>query len=150
MLRTDFALFREDGSLTAVVEAKRVSNTSAEWAALFRRNILAHGGFASAEFFLIVTPDSMYLWEHADSAAVPVPPDRVIPTRPLLEPYFSRAHATPESVSGSGFEMIVWFWLSDLSEPGSEVSRAAREHGFSGAGLVEALHGGRIEYEAAA
>ncbi|MEQ9481150.1 hypothetical protein [Coleofasciculus sp. F4-SAH-05] len=36
--------------------------TSPDWAAQFRRNILAHGTFYKAPYFLMVFLDRFYLW----------------------------------------------------------------------------------------
>jgi hypothetical protein len=33
----------------------------------FRRNILAHGTFPSAPYFLMVFPDKFYLWVNVDA-----------------------------------------------------------------------------------
>jgi hypothetical protein len=54
--------------------------TSSEWAAEFRRNILAHfEAFRGAPLFLLVTPSRLYLWKDAPTDLVdespPVPPD---------------------------------------------------------------------------
>ena len=63
--RADLALYNRDGQLIAVVEVKNKLGTSAIWAAQLRRNILAHGGFQNAPYFLLMTPDRIYLWKDA-------------------------------------------------------------------------------------
>jgi hypothetical protein len=150
MMRLDYVLFRADGSLAALVEANAGQGTSPEWAAQFRRNIMEHGNLPPAEFFVFVTRESIYLWRNAGNAPVPVPPHAVIPTAPLLTPYFERFSTSVEEVDGLSLETIVGSWLSDLSGPWGRAGEFALEHGLAGTGFVEALRGGRIEYKDAA
>jgi hypothetical protein len=57
----DLSVDNRDGQLALVVEVKRKTNASPEWAAKLRRNILAHGTFPKAPYFLMVFPDKFYL-----------------------------------------------------------------------------------------
>ena len=57
----DLTLYDRDGRLIAVAEVKNKQGTSREWAAKLRRNILAHGRHYNADFFLLVTPDRLYI-----------------------------------------------------------------------------------------
>jgi hypothetical protein len=112
--------------------------------------MLAHGGFPASEFFLLVTLDHLYVWRNRGSEPVPVEPDAVIESTPLLSPYFEWLGTPAEAVSGPTFESLVGAWLSDLRDPASPAVKAARKHGLARLGLIEAIQGGRIEYEAAA
>ncbi len=64
--RWDLSVGNRDGQLVLVVEVKSKTDASPEWAARLRHNILAHGTFPEAPYFLIVFPDRFYLWTHAD------------------------------------------------------------------------------------
>ncbi len=150
MMRLDYVLFRADGNLAALVEANASQETSPEWAGQFRRNIMEHGGLPQAEFFAFVTRASIYLWRNAGNAPVMILPHAVVPTAPLLGPYFERWSSSPETADGLTFEMIVGYWLSDLSDPWHEAGDLALQNGLGGTGFVEALRGGRIEYRDAA
>ena len=84
----DLVLYNRDGKLIAVAEVKTKFGTSREWAAQLRRNVLAHGGYRNADFFLLVTPDKLYVWKDAGVEPTAVLPNYVIDARPLLKPYF--------------------------------------------------------------
>ena len=147
--RADLALYNSHGRLTAIVEVKSKMRTSSEWAALTRRNILAHGDFSGADFFLLVTPDRMYIWKDAGTDPVPVPPTYEADMTTEFAPYFESVGVSPEEVSGLAFELVVGAWLGD-------VMRSARRTGedtdtlrrLIDSGLRTAVMDGRLEYEA--
>ena len=147
----DLSIYDRDGQLTGVVEIKNKRGTSREWAAKLRRNILAHGGFRNIHFFLLVTPDRLYLWKSAGVEPKLVRPTYEIDAQPLLEPYFKRAAVDPSTISGAAFELVVAAWLADLvrSEPASK--KLAEEHCWLvESGFLTAIGSGRVAYEAAA
>ena len=152
MLATaDLALFDRSGQLTAVAQIKNKLGTSREWAAQTRRNILAHGQGHAAEFFLLVTPDRLYVWKGVGIEPVQAPPTYEVDTNPGLAHYFERAGVDPRHVSGDAFELLVGAWLSDVVRFGD----ASEEFGddrdwIAKSGFLSAVEGGRIEYEAAA
>lgn len=149
--RVDLALFSRDGQLTAVAEVKNRRGTSGEWAAELRRNILAHGGFPKADFFLMVTPDRLYLWKRSGNQPDLVEPAYEIDAQPIFAPYFERSGVDPRLVSGPAFELMVDTWLADLMRPGPLSGRSAAErNGLSESGFLTAIRDGRIEYETAA
>ena len=147
--RADLALYNSHGRLTAIVEVKSKMRTSSEWAALTRRNILAHGDFSGADFFLLITPDRMYMWKDAGTDPVPVPPAYEADMTTEFAPYFESVGVSPEEVSGHAFELVVGAWLGD-------VMRSARRTGedtdtlrrLVDSGLRTAVMDGRLEYEA--
>ena len=101
----DFALYDRNGRLIAVAQVKNKSGTSREWVAKLRRNILAHGGFHSADFFLLVTPDKLYVWKGAGAELAVVLPAIEVDAQPIFTPYFERAGVNPADVSGRAFEL---------------------------------------------
>jgi hypothetical protein len=143
MLRYDFAAYDASGQLRVLIEAKRRTGTTASWARRFRRNDLAHGTPLPGELFAIVVPDKLYVWPMQS------PPDAEpleVDAQPLLAPYFQRAGTSPDNIDPMAFELLVSWWLSDLSrgelpEPGEALKRS---------GLIDALAGGRIVHQAAA
>jgi hypothetical protein len=147
----DMALFSRDGQLTAVAEVKNRRGTSGEWAAELRRNILAHGGFPQADFFLMVTPDRLYLWKPSGNQPDLVEPAYEIDARPIFAPYFERSRVDPRHVSGPAFELVVDAWLADLMRPNPlSAKNRAEQDGLSESGFLAAIRDGRIEYETAA
>ncbi len=147
----DLAMFSSDGQLTAIAEVKNRRGTSREWAAQLRRNILAHGGFPKTDFFLMVTPDRLYLWQGSDNQPDLVEPGYEIDAQPIFAPYFERSGVDPQLVSSHAFELVVDAWLTDLMRPGSSPMRSAAErNGLSESGFLTAIRDGRIEYETAA
>ena len=147
--RADLALYSSHGRLAAIVEVKSKVGTSSEWAAQTRRNMLAHGDFGVAAFFLLVTPDRLYLWKDAGTDPVPVSPTYEADMTTEFAPYFQSVDVRPEEVSGHAFELVVGAWLGD-------VMRSARRTGedtdtlrrLIDSGLRTAVKDGRIEYEA--
>ena len=145
----DLALYDGNGRLAAVAEIKNKLGISRKWAALTRRNILAHGASCSVEFFLLVTPDRLYLWRDAGTESTEVPPTYVADTRSEFEPYFERARVEPRSVSGAAFELLVAAWLGDVIRS----EGVAGEHPDERSWLVEsgfraAVKDGGIRFEA--
>lgn len=143
----DLSVDNRNGQLTLVVEVKCKSNASPEWAARFRRNILAHATFPKAPYFLMVFLDKFYLWTtDLDQSE----PSYTIDAHPILQPYFERAGVTADQISGQSLELIVASWLSEIiySEKLPE-SVDISQRWLIDSGLYEALAGGKFEYEAA-
>lgn len=127
-----------------VLEAKRRTNTSAEWATHFRRNLLTHGAPAPGRLFAIVAPDKIYTWKA--EAPIEARPNAEIDARPILGPYFERSNAEPERIDATAFELLVAWWLEDVARSGEAVA----DERLKGSGLPEALSGGRIVRQVAA
>lgn len=147
----DLTLYDREGRLIAVAEVKSKQGTSREWAAQLRRNLLTHGGHYQADFFLLVTPDRLYLWKNAGTAPTLVQPTYEIDAQPLFVPYFERAGVNPGNISGPAFELVVAAWLGDL------VRSEERQETFTNgqrwlveSGFLPAVRDGRITYEEAA
>jgi hypothetical protein len=148
----DFALFGRDQRLVAVVEAKSKKNTSAAWAVQLRRNMLAHGHASlRSDYFFIVTPDWLYVWQGAADEPTVRQPSFAVDARPLFAPYFERAGVSPDGASPQAFELVVAAWLGDLvraAEPREKL--AVEQPWLVDSGFLDAVTGGHIEYAAAA
>lgn len=139
------------GRLIAIAEVKNKQGTSPEWAAKFRRNMLVHGGYSQVNFFLLVTPDRLYIWKNASTASTLVQPTYELDAQPLFAPYFEGAGISPRDISGQAFELVVAAWLGDLLR--SEEQREALPEGqrvLAESGFLASVRDGRIEYEEAA
>lgn len=80
----DLAVDNRNGQLVLVVEIKRKTNISPEWAAKLRCNILAHGTFPKAPYFLMVFPDKFYLWTDVGAFQEQSEPTYMIDASPIL------------------------------------------------------------------
>ena len=144
----DLAVYNRHRRLTAMVEVKSKLGTTREWAARTRRNIFAHGLFVDADFFLLVTPDRLYVWTGSDTSSAPTLPTYTIDTQTHFQPYFRRAHVDPKRVSGHAFELIVSTWLSELTRNGDNTNDSDDPTWLTQSGLRNALVGGRVEHQA--
>ncbi len=148
---TDLALYDRSGRLTAVAEIKNKLGTSREWAAQTRRNILAHGESYSADFFLLVTPDRLYLWKEAGADPVRVLPTFEADIQEEFVPYFESAGVNPLHVSGHAFELLVAAWLGDITRSATTTEDLSDDQSWlAKSGFRAAIRDGRIEYQAVA
>ncbi len=147
----DLLIDDRNGQLMLIVEIKRKTNVSSEWASQFRRNLLAHGTVPKAPYFLMAFPDKFFLWTDAEAHLEQSEPTYTIDARPLLQPYFERAGVTAEQISRQSFELIVTSWLADMmhSEQLSENVEDSKRWLIE-SGLYASLVGGKFVHEAAA
>jgi len=147
----DVALYDHDGRLTAVAEIKNTRKTSREWAVKLRRNLLAHAGYGRVEFFLLATPDRLYLWKGAGVEPAPVQPRYDIDAAPIFRPYFEQAGVDPAAISAPAFELVVGAWLADLVRSGAPSEQlVAEQRWLIESGFLDAVRNGRVEYDIAA
>jgi hypothetical protein len=147
----DLAIYNRDGQLALVAEIKTKLNASPEWAVQFRYNILAHGTFPKAPYFLMAFPDRFYLWTDADIRLDQSEPTYVIDARPILQPYFERAGVTAEQISGQSLELIIAAWLGEvihLDQPLTDIDES--QQWLIESGLSAAIFRGRFAHEAVA
>lgn len=147
----DLSVDNRNGQLALVVEIKRKTNVSPEWAAKLRRNIFAHGTFPKAPYFLMVFPDKFYLWSNAEAYQDQSEPTYTIDASPILQPYFERAGVAADQISGASLELIVTSWLGEIIHSDQLPENIdASQQWLIESGLYAALIGGKLEHEAAA
>ncbi|NJM74596.1 MAG: hypothetical protein HC852_01135 [Acaryochloridaceae cyanobacterium RU_4_10] len=149
--RWDLSVDNRVGQLTLVVEVNRKTGASPQWAASLRSNILAHGTFPKAPYFLMVFPDQFYLWVNADAQLDRSEPTYTLDARPILHPYLERVGVTAEKISSQSLELIVESWLREIihsENPYEDIDKS--QHWVIDSGLYAALAGGKIEHEAIA
>jgi hypothetical protein len=110
----DLLIDNRHGQLTLEVEVKSKTNVSAEWAAKFRRNIIAHGTLSKAPYFMMAFPDKFYLWANPEINQDDSAPTYQVDASKILNPYFERARVTAEEISGESLEVIIASWLDEL------------------------------------
>jgi len=111
----DFVAYDPEGKVVLLAEAKSRRGTSEHWAAGLRRNMLSHGGLPWAKYFLIATPERMYLWKQGSLTRGEMPPEFSIDATKVFEPYFQKFRQEPSRIGPEAFELLVLTWLTDLS-----------------------------------
>ena len=148
----DLAVYSKDGQLVLVVQVKGKLNASAQWASQLRSNILAHGIYPKAPYFLMVFPDKFYLWTNEDAQLDISEPTYAVDARPILKPYLDKAGITPgQKISSQSLVLLVASWLSKIiysDLPLGEMDESERS--LVDSGLYAAIAGGSFGREAAA
>ena len=111
----DFVAYDREGRVLLLAEAKSRRGTSDSWAARLRRNMLSHGMLPWAKYFLIATPERMYLWKQERPNPAEMPPEFTIDAEKVLQPYFQKLHQEPSKIGPEAFELLVLTWLTDIS-----------------------------------
>ena len=146
------AIYNKDGQLVLVIQVKGKLNASAQWASQLRSNILAHGIYPKAPYFLMVFPDKFYLWTNEDAQLDISEPTYVVDARPILKPYLDKAGITPgQKISSQSLVLLVASWLSKIiysDLPLGEMDESERS--LVDSGLYAAIAGGSFGREAAA
>jgi hypothetical protein len=114
----DFVAYDREGRVVLLAEAKSKHGTSEHWAARLRRNMLSHGVLPVSKFFLIATPERIYLWRQENSSPEDVPPEFTIDGAKEFQPYFRRLHQEPSDIGPEAFDLLVWTWLTDVARLG--------------------------------
>jgi hypothetical protein len=143
-MNPDFVVYSPSNQLLLVVEVKATRSESPEWAAKFRRNLIAHGAIPDAPFFLLILPEHAYLWKNA-LATQEAPPTFVTRTKNLLDPYLSRYGDDYSALTGSSLELAVRSWLNDLANPNWH-SQASEDQLLTDSGLAAQIRDGAVSY----
>ncbi len=145
----DFVGYNKRGEIVLLAEAKSRMGTTDSWASQLRRNILAHGELPQARFFLIATPDRIYIWKHEGPDDAGKPPSAVVDSQIALASYFENLDWPVSQIGPEGFELLVLSWLTDLARSSS--SAAAGDPALrwlAESGFLDAIQGARIEHNA--
>ncbi|MBZ5675612.1 MAG: hypothetical protein LAP61_15330 [Acidobacteriia bacterium] len=119
----DLVAYDQEGRVILLVEAKSRHGTSEHWAARLRRNMLSHGLLPWSKYFLIATPERMYLWKQEHPNLSEAPPGFTIDASKVLQPYFQKLHQEPSKIGPEAFELLVLTWLTDIAGSGEEKPR---------------------------
>ncbi|MFB2918302.1 hypothetical protein [Aerosakkonema funiforme] len=150
--RWDLTGYDCEGQLILLVEIKSRRHTSPEWAAKFRRNILAHGVFPKVPYFLMVFTDKFYLWADEEARLDESEPNYVIDARPIFQPYFEKAGIKSDrEISEESLELIFSSWFTNIIYS-QELPNGADEsqRWLIDSGLYAAIAGGSLQHEAGA
>lgn len=138
----DILMQSPDGFPVAVVEVKNREQLTADIATWIRADHLSHGLSARVPFFLLVSQDIGYLWDQIASPRTDAPPSYEFSMRGVMERYFPES-AQGERVGSAQLELIIFQWLRDILDGGSE-SLEGPEHAIARSGMLSAMRGGRV------
>ena len=140
----DFVAYDREGRVLLLAEAKSRRGTSESWAARLRRNMLSHGMLPWSKYFLIATPERMYLWKQERPDPAEAPPEFTIDAEKVFRPYFQKLQQEPLNIGPEAFELVVLTWLSDITQSGERnVDQGPHSAGLSE--LTGSLQQARIE-----
>lgn len=147
-IRPDLVVYSRHNEPSLIVEVKNKKDVSEGWARDFRRNLLAHGGFPRAPYFLLVTPEQLYLWSQGPDG-LDAPPDAHASTRDTLKVFLDALPS--ERLDEVSLEMVTHAWLSSLAGPSLVRDDVGRQHQWLvDSGLFDSIEGGHVELEPAA
>lgn len=146
----DILVYDRNGQVVVIIEAKSKFNTTKEWAAQMRRNMLAHNLLPSAPYFILALPDVFYFWEETSLRFDTVNPTLQINPKPFLEPLANIINVSLNSVSGQRFELIIATWLNNVLTSNREDLLRNNQKWIVETGLFEKIAGGYIKVAEAA
>jgi hypothetical protein len=114
----DFVAYDREGQVVLLAEAKSRHGAAMDWAARLRRNMLSHGLLPSAKYFLIATPERIYIWRQGRSDPADAAPDSTIDAANVFQPYFQKLRQEPSKIGPEAFELLVLTWLNDIASAG--------------------------------
>jgi len=145
-MSADLIGYSEDGNIQLVVEVKKAKNVSPEWVEEFRRNLLTHAIIPPSNFFLLVLPQSIYLWKNSTVSDTERRADYTLLTQDVLSPYLGDINLN--TISEQSLELLTHSWLSDLANSVLTRKTSGREQSWLfDSGLYESMKNGSIRAE---
>jgi hypothetical protein len=80
--------------------------------------MLSHGLLPSSKYFLIATPERLYLWRQEQPNGAEAPPEVTADAEQIFQPYFERLEQQPSKIGPEAFEYLVLAWLTDIARSG--------------------------------
>ena len=80
--------------------------------------MLSPGLLPWSKYFLIATPERMYLWKQERPDPAEAPPEFTIDAEKVFQPYFQKLQQEPLNIGPEAFELVVLTWLSDITRSG--------------------------------
>ncbi len=149
-MKADLVVYDRNGQIILIAEIKKKTGVSAEWAAKWRRNMLAHGGLPDAKYFMIALPDRFYIWKNAGTNPELAAPTFEIDAEKALKPYLKESELSLEDINPQSFEFIVTSWLNSVLQTGEPFNHENYAlNGIYKSGLLAALTGGYLKHEVA-
>ncbi len=149
MIQWDMIVRDQHENTVLAVEAKGRPRTSAEWAANWRRNLLAHAHTENLPpYLLMVFPEKFYLWKNNKEATIDRLPDFAGDAAYSLQPYFKRIGLHPSNrLHREDFEAVVRLWLFDLMEGRQQPTNDDLQNWIHQSGLHDAIANKQLHYD---
>ncbi|MFP2896088.1 hypothetical protein [Corallococcus sp. 4LFB] len=141
--RFDFAVYDRTGRLRAQIEARAHPRATRSWAKQFWLDLEEMELRPTAELFVLVTPLRLFIWEL--SKVKTGTPTRTLDAKEILAPYFTRAEILPTEINPAAFEMLVSWWLNDLT---SKQRMSSGPSSLTRTGLLQVLSDGEVVWGA--
>lgn len=146
--RWDISVYNRENQRILIVEVKRSSNASLDWAMQLRHQIFANDNFPIAPYVMLVFTDKIYLWCDRHPQDLTLEPSYIIDATPIFQPYFERSKVTAEHISEYSFAMIVASWLREIIRVANfPEDRDRLQEWLVESRLLSAIEGGDVRYE---
>ncbi|RKG86048.1 hypothetical protein D7W82_17670 [Corallococcus sp. CA049B] len=110
----DFTVYDRSGQAKVQADVKARLGTTREWAAGYWLNLESVDLRPRGEFFLLVTPDKLYVWAPSKVKGRGMP-TWVLDATHILGPYYERVGTGPKDIRPLAFGMLVSWWLIELT-----------------------------------
>ncbi len=145
-MRIDLAVYDRFQRLILTVEAKKKFGASTKWAAQTRRNLVVHGFYPLASYFLLVTPEKFFLWTSDRNTMEETMPNFVEDAEKQLKPHLDELGFNLREIDGYVFEQVVAHWLKyDVMYP---IENVQKPRWIFESGLSEKIIRGNLSFEA--
>ncbi len=145
-MRVDLAVYDRFQKLILTVEAKKKFGVSAKWAAQTRRNLVVHGFYPLASYFLLATPEKFFLWTPERNNMEETLPNYVEDAENQLKPHLDELGFNLRDIDGYIFEQVVAHWLKyDVMYP---IENVTKPKWLIESGLSKKIFRGNLSLEA--
>jgi len=145
-MRVDLAVYDRFQRLILTVEAKKKSGVSEKWAAQTRRNLVVHGFYPLASYFLLATPEKFFLWTSERNNLEETLPNFVENAEISLKPHLDELGFSLREIDEYVFEQVIAHWLKyDVMFP---VKSVIKSKWLVESGLAEKILHGNLSLEA--
>lgn len=140
----DIVAYSADGRLQMVGEVKGRQHGSSAAAVKVRRNLLAHGAFPPAPYFVVFFPERLYLWK--DGTGTTEGPDYTARISDILDEYLGPWSNNREQLAEESLLIALIAWFRDLAGQ-NRVVRSEADRVVIESGLSRAINHGEVSAE---
>lgn len=145
-MRIDLAVYDRFQRLILTVEAKKKIGTSEKWAARARRNLIVHGFYPLAPYFLLVTPEKFFLWTKERNNFEETLPNFTEDAKEQLKPHLDELGFNLREIDEYVFEQVIAHWLKyEVMYP---VKSVTKPRWLVESGLADKIFRGNLSLEA--
>jgi hypothetical protein len=111
----DIMVHDTGGNLQLVVEVKNRTDAPIEWISRLRSNLLIHNLVPTSPYFILVLPDYLYLWKHAETSEFQ-PPDFIASTPAVIRLQMNQFATLLDNIAEYGLELLIVSWLGRVMD----------------------------------